>query len=507
MDRSTPLGGRYHLVEEIGRGGMARVWRAHDEVLARDVAVKFLFIREDRDADKRVDRFLREARLAGSIRHPNVVQILDFGATEDEQRPYMVMELLEGISLADRLSRPPMLRFRELAELVGQVLDGLEAAHDAGVVHRDMKPENVYLVKDGDGVRAKLIDFGVSRDVDPDSGRRSALTTNDGFLVGTPEYMSPEQARGLKDVDWRTDLYGVGVLLYEAITGRLPYEAEAVGDLIIRIVAGGAPSVLELRPTIDPALAAVVDRAIAKHREERFQSARRFKEALLDAVAGRADRRDPSLALVPLERHSGSTPVQENLARQAVETLSAPPTLPPKDDEPEPALPVTHGGLRWALPAAAVVGALVLGVAFWPSSASPAEPASTATEPAPTPAPIEPPGPVAEETVAPEPAPPAPITLTLAELPSGATVYLDGAPVELGPDGTMELPRDGEVRAVAVTAPGRWPWRHEHRAAESATVVVEMPRLRRPPPPPEPEPEPEPEPAPAPTGVFQELDY
>ena len=226
---------RYELDVMIGEGGMARVWRGVDTVLARPIAVKFLFLREGRDHEAMVDRFLREARIAAAVRHPNVVDILDFGTTEDE-RPFMVMELLEGESLEQRMSRDPELTLEELVGIVSLALDGLTAVHKAGIVHRDLKPDNVFLLHDDGEVRPKLLDFGVSRDTDPTSGRRTALTTGEGSLVGTPEYMSPEQARGRKDIDHRSDIYSVGVILYEATTGRLPYDAEGVGDLIIDIV-------------------------------------------------------------------------------------------------------------------------------------------------------------------------------------------------------------------------------------------------------------------------------
>src|SRR5690606_30027952 len=204
------IAGRYELEALIGEGGMARVWRAKDLTLQRLVAVKFLFLREDRDRRTMVDRFLREARIAAAVRHPNVVDLLDFGTTE-EGRPFMVMELLAGESLEARLSRQPTLTLEELVRIAAGILDGLAAVHKAGIVHRDLKPDNVFLLDDDGEVRPKLLDFGVSRETSATSGRRSALTTNDGYLVGTPEYMSPEQARGLRDVDWRTDIYSAGV--------------------------------------------------------------------------------------------------------------------------------------------------------------------------------------------------------------------------------------------------------------------------------------------------------
>ncbi|MCZ7679629.1 MAG: serine/threonine protein kinase [Sandaracinaceae bacterium] len=226
-ERVRPLiAGRYRLEEPIGEGGMAQVWRATDVRLARPVAVKLLTVTGESETDEQVvRRFLREARLAAAVRHPNVVSVLDFGTTE-ENRPFMVLELMRGESLEARLKRTPAVTLAELIDIAAAVLAGLEAVHKAGIVHRDLKPDNVFLAEEGESVRPKLLDFGVSRGR-AEEGRRSVLTTIDGRLVGTPEYMSPEQARGLREVDLRTDLYGVGVVLYEAITGRLPITARA----------------------------------------------------------------------------------------------------------------------------------------------------------------------------------------------------------------------------------------------------------------------------------------
>ena len=221
------IGGRYQLEELIGEGGMGGVFRAHDETLQRSVAVKLLFSGDERDRGQRVDRFLREARIAAAVQHRNVVQIVDFGST-DGGRPYMVMEYLKGETLAERLARGPAPSVEETVRIVANALSGLAAAHEAGVVHRDMKPENVFLVEDPDGAYPKILDFGISRSLAPESGPSSALTTREGFLVGTPQYMSPEQARGLKDIDRATDIYSVGVILYEALAGRLPFQSAHV---------------------------------------------------------------------------------------------------------------------------------------------------------------------------------------------------------------------------------------------------------------------------------------
>ncbi|MBZ0120813.1 MAG: serine/threonine protein kinase, partial [Sandaracinaceae bacterium] len=271
--------GRYRLLSPLASGAMGSVWRAQDLTLLRTVALKLLFVREDAAGRTMGERFLREARIAAGIRHRNVVDVLDFG-TSEQGRPFMVMELLEGESLESRCERLPALTLHELITIVAGVLDGLTAVHKVGVVHRDLKPANILLVASEDSdPRPKLVDFGVAHAPE----RRSALTSVTGIVVGTPEYMSPEQARGVP-VDARSDLYSVGAILYEALAGRLPYEQEALGDLIIAIASGGAPPVAEVRPEVGEAISAVVSRAMELRPEDRFQSAREMRDALLRAL-------------------------------------------------------------------------------------------------------------------------------------------------------------------------------------------------------------------------------
>ncbi len=349
----TLVGGRYFLEARIGEGGMGSVWRATDRTLERLVAVKVLYSGDERERDLRVSRFLREARIAAAVQHRNVVHIVDFGST-DEGRPFMVMEHLRGETLADRLAQAPAPTVGELVDWVGLVLAGLAAAHDAGVVHRDMKPENVFLVEDADGAYPKILDFGISRSMAPESGPRSALTTREGFLVGTPQYMSPEQARGLEGIDHRTDLYSVGVILYEALTGMLPHDSENIGDLIILIAAGGARPVSEVRPELGEPLSEVVRKATAVDRDARFEDARAMRDALLDArertaeealaLSAKSRRRRsglPPAAPADVPKTSAARTVPARAGRTPAETASAlAKTLParrtPDADVPPP---------------------------------------------------------------------------------------------------------------------------------------------------------------------------
>jgi eukaryotic-like serine/threonine-protein kinase len=277
--------GRYRLQRQIGEGGMAVVWLAHDERLERPVAVKLLLGGNTREQAAVAEQFLREAKLAASVRHRHVVQILDFGKY-DGAVPFMVMEALVGESMADRFARHAQFQLGEVVDIALASLEGLAAVHAAGIVHRDIKPENIFLVNDPAGAYAKLLDFGISRAARKDVGLRSAVTTEDGLMIGTPEYMSPEQARGLTDVDQRTDLYGLGVVMYEALSGHVPYESENSGDLLVMVIAGQAPPLIQVAPAVGPAISQVVATAMARDREQRYPSALHMLDALRSASRG-----------------------------------------------------------------------------------------------------------------------------------------------------------------------------------------------------------------------------
>ncbi len=262
---------------------MASVWRAQDQTLDRPVAIKFVFTGGRKRGDNLVGRFLREARIAAAVRHRNVVDILDFG-THEEGVPFMVMELLEGDTVEERLARGDRFTLEETLLIAGRVLQGLAAVHDAGIVHRDLKPGNILLARERGGLNPKLLDFGISRSLEPDSGPRSALTTKDGHLVGTPEYMSPEQARGLKDIDQRTDIYSMGVILYELLTGAPPFQSEHTGDLILQIMTETPLPVVDLRPEVGEAVSDLVAGAMERERELRFSDAEEMHRALMDVA-------------------------------------------------------------------------------------------------------------------------------------------------------------------------------------------------------------------------------
>ncbi|HET6336107.1 MAG TPA: serine/threonine-protein kinase [Polyangiales bacterium] len=275
------ISGRYRLTSLIGEGGMASVWRAEDDTLKRPVAIKLLYVRSHRESQSAIDQFLREARLAASVQHRNVIHTVDFGVT-DEHMPFMVMELLSGESLADRLLRSPPLRMEEVVHVASLTLRGLSAVHDAGIVHRDLKPQNIFLQRDADAVFPKILDFGISRSLG--SGSESAIATQQGMILGTPEYMAPEQARGLSDIDKRADIYAMGAIIYEGITGHVPFEAEQLAELIVKIATQTAPAMRALRADVPPLLSDCIAQALAPDRESRFADAAAFRKALTRAA-------------------------------------------------------------------------------------------------------------------------------------------------------------------------------------------------------------------------------
>jgi CheY-like chemotaxis protein len=288
------LGGRYRIGALIGTGGMGSVYEAQREDLAQmRVAIKILHPSVGARADL-VMRFRREAETVAALDHPNIVRILDFQTPQGEPA-FLVMERLHGEPLGDAIAKEGRFEPERAAFVASQVLSALSAAHAANVVHRDLKPDNVFLTTMS-GLRdiVKLLDFGVAKLM---NARVNEKLTQTGSVLGTPAYMAPEQARGA-NVDHRSDLYAVGCMMYEALTGKPPFTAENYNALLFEIQKA-VPTPLEvLRPDIDPALAALVQRALAKNPTERFQTADAMESALALWVV-------PNSARAPASRRSG----------------------------------------------------------------------------------------------------------------------------------------------------------------------------------------------------------
>ena len=264
------LGGKYRVLRLLGWGGMGSVYEAEGPHGAR-FAVKILDREWARD-EVAAGRFAREAAAASDVASEHIVRVVE-GGTE-EGSPYLVMELLPGEDLGKRLRRQRHLGLDESLNVVEGLLEGLVAAHAAGIVHRDLKPDNVILVEHrGEPDFVKLVDFGMSK-LDRPAGSTAPLAlTRKGVVLGTPLYMSPEQARASPDVDARSDLFAVGAILFECLSGRPPFTGETYEQILLRICMEDAPDVRRWAPEVPDSLAALVAKALAREREDRFASA------------------------------------------------------------------------------------------------------------------------------------------------------------------------------------------------------------------------------------------
>jgi serine/threonine-protein kinase len=288
------LAGRYELEELVGTGGMSSVYRAHDRLLERDVALKILHQSHLAD-EETIERFRREARAVAQLSHPCIVTVIDRG--EEDDRQYIVFEYVAGENLKQLIERRGPLPVREALELASQVGRALAFAHSAGLVHRDVKPQNVLLNGD-DGV--KVTDFGIARSLDVDG------VTQTGTVLGTSNYIAPEQASG-KPVDAQTDVYSLGVVLFELLTGRVPFEGENFVAVAMRHVTEQPPHVLDLRPDVPARVANAVERALAKDPQDRFVTMTAFVEELeacLRELGSEPDRDTTAIVRTPVVRES-----------------------------------------------------------------------------------------------------------------------------------------------------------------------------------------------------------
>lgn len=261
------IGGKFKLVRPLAQGGMGSVWVARHQLLDTDVAVKFMekSIAENESARQ---RFEREAKAAALIKSPHVVQVLDYGI--EDGAPYIAMELLDGEDLDHRLQRGGSLSIDKAYVILEQVGKALRRAHELGIVHRDLKPSNIFLSKHGDEELVKILDFGIAKDI---SATNSASATSTGALMGSPSYMSPEQIRETKHVDHRSDLWSIGVILYEVLLGRLPFdETENIGKLLVSICTDPVLPPSVLNPTFSIDVDRFFEKALSRDRNTRFQN-------------------------------------------------------------------------------------------------------------------------------------------------------------------------------------------------------------------------------------------
>jgi len=314
------LGGRYVGRQVLAEGGMATILLADDLRTSGQVAVKVLHART-RSQIEPIQRPEREGRIAGSLHHPNLCRVTDRGKLPDGS-PFLIMDILSGETLADCIKREKRLPIEEAVDIVHQVLAGLDAAHAQGIVHRDVKPENAFLIPLGPrSTIVKLLDFGHA--IFQNTSTFEPELTHVGIVVGTPRYMAPEQVQGIRDFDVRTDIYAAGVMLYEATTGKLPFDGKNSREVMEAIAFRSPQPARLLRPDLPPELGAVIDRAMARDRNKRYATAVEFQLALWAALKADGPRaKNPSGQTAIL--HGDSVLAIEQQARGSLKKETAP---------------------------------------------------------------------------------------------------------------------------------------------------------------------------------------
>jgi serine/threonine protein kinase len=303
----TVLAGKYQLDRIVGTGGMGVVVGARHLSLNTQVAIKFLLPR-DIHREKLIARFQREARAASRIASPRVVRVLDIDLRDDGV-PYIVMEFLEGETLQSLLERSVPLGLAESVDYMLEVAEALAAAHAAGIVHRDLKPANLFLTQGTEHERTiKILDFGIAKLFESDETDPISGITASGAFIGSPPYMSPEQLAHPANVDARTDIWSLGIVLYECLTGATPFAASGVGPTCARILDAQPAPLRSLRPELPEVLDRILSRCLAKQKEARFASVHELARALAPLGTERADR---SLRVIERTQERSSTPGRE----------------------------------------------------------------------------------------------------------------------------------------------------------------------------------------------------
>ncbi|MBI2892340.1 MAG: protein kinase [Deltaproteobacteria bacterium] len=438
------LSGKYRLVRCLGAGGLGVVYEAVNEDIRRRVAIKVLR-REQIKSLAVIERFRREASAAGSIGNEHIVEVLDLGRTEDGL-PFIVMELLVGHDLGSVVAAGKPLEPGTAADIATQVLDALDAAHAAGIIHRDLKPENIFVTRRSGGTElVKLLDFGIA--LDRATGEFTPRLTKAGTVMGTPQFMSPEQLRG-EPLDARTDLYSLGVVLFELTAGRNPFNQSTYATLVSEIISDRPAPVLQ-PAGLPPGLPAVVARAMEKDRDRRYGSAREMMVALRPFV-----RPAGGTGPVVLPRPSAAVSSAPTMAVEAAPRASG--TVPrptpsrstPRPVEFTPRIDVSSPALRIGI-AGAVAAALAI-VAFIVYRGSDSAPEVPIRFAPPTPALPAIPPPVASFP----PAASAPRVRVRLLIPTpGAAAVVDGTP-RSGPEVVLEAPAGSPTKAVRIEAPG-----------------------------------------------------
>ncbi|HVZ74250.1 MAG TPA: serine/threonine-protein kinase [Polyangia bacterium] len=421
--------GNYKVTKLLGEGGMGMVYLGEHPVIGRKVAIKVLHAALAADKDI-VARFFTEARAIHMIGHPNIVEILDFGQTPDGQ-PYFIMEYLTGEALSERVARGPMPT-DDVAVIADQMCRALTAAHNKGIVHRDLKPHNVQILDKsedrGGELVVKILDFGVAKILAAPDGSQS-VKTRTGSLMGTPLYMSPEQCKGAGLLDHRTDIYSLGVMLFEMIAGRPPFVAEGIGELFAKHMLEEPPPLTDFAPNTPPSMAAAIMKSLNKELDDRFPTMEDFRLAFLGevAIAPPTPGRGTS-ALKKMSSSGARPPATQTVSPQAQSTTlsSASSEI---DEELAPKKKKTGLIVGGVVALAAAAG---IALALMPKKeAAPAAPAPVA---APAPAPVAPVAPAAPSTV----------KIRFEATPAGVHVFRKSDNVDLGAVPLdLKLPHNG----------------------------------------------------------------
>lgn len=346
--------GHYRIQCELGSGAMGRVYLAYDERIERRVAVKEIILppgMSEAEKEEAIARFRREAKAAGQLNHPNIVII--HSVEEEEGLPFIVMEYLEGLTLREALDQGGRLQFERCLEVAGSICEALHYAHSRGVIHRDIKPDNIFLLAEG-GV--KVTDFGIARLGMPSTATRV------GVLVGTPGYMSPEQVRG-EEVDHRTDIFSLGVVLYEMLTGENPFLGDSLAASMYRIVNLELPPLSAFDLSLPPWIQAVITRATMKRREFRYHDARELQEELLGRGSGMTG---PLVSEATLDLAETRGPGTAVLGADTVVRAGVPEVLSPGPARPPVAAKKTAfspGKRRWLTLVAGIVAVFLVAMA------------------------------------------------------------------------------------------------------------------------------------------------
>jgi serine/threonine-protein kinase len=319
LEAGTLVADRYRLDRMLGQGGMGVVWAATHAITRRTVAMKFVRGSTLQQRSELRGRLLREAHAAAAVRHPNVVEILDVFEL-DSDTPVIVMTLLQGETLGQRLAREQSLSLADTAGLLLPAISAIGTAHARGIVHRDLKPDNIYLSQGPDGTTVKVLDFGIAKLLDPEDVHDS-VATQTGSTLGTPSYMAPEQATGAKDVDHRADVWALGVIAYECLSGMRPIEGQSAGQVIMRLMTTGITPLARVTRGLPEDVTALVDRMLARETTRRLHDLREAQRVLAQYSAASAqDFGAPRSELsTAFERESRRTSIPVTLGADAAE--------------------------------------------------------------------------------------------------------------------------------------------------------------------------------------------